>query len=89
MTLKGSTRSGGANLAAHLMRLDENDHVRVHEMRGFAGDDLHEAFQEIHAIARGTKCQKPLFSLSLNRPELAPLSKTSKPRSAVSRKRPA
>ncbi len=71
MILKGSTRSGGANLAAHLMRLDENDHVRVHEMRGFAGDDLHEAFQEIHAIARGTKCQKPIFSLSLNPPEHA------------------
>lgn len=74
MILKGSTRTGGADLAAHLLRLDENDHVRVQEMRGFAGDDLHEAFQEIHAIARGTKCQKPLFSLSLNPPEGACLS---------------
>lgn len=71
MILKGSTRSGGANLAAHLLRLDENDHVRVHEMRGFAGDNLQEAFQEIHAIARGTKCQKPLFSVSFNPPEHA------------------
>lgn len=74
MILKGSTRSGGANLAAHLLRLDENDHVRVHEMRGFVGNDLHEAFQEVHAVARGTKCQKPLFSLSLSPPESAYLS---------------
>lgn len=69
MILKASARSGGANLAAHLLRLDENDHVRVHELRGFAGDDLHEAFQEAQAISRATKCKNYLFSLSLNPPQ--------------------
>jgi hypothetical protein len=69
MILKASARSGGANLAAHLSRLDENDHVRVHELRGFAGSDLHEAFQEAQAISRATKCKNYLFSLSLNPPQ--------------------
>ncbi|WP_233347674.1 relaxase/mobilization nuclease domain-containing protein [Hyphobacterium indicum] len=37
-------------------------------MRGFVSDDLHGAFNEAHAIAKGTKCQQFLFSLSLNPP---------------------
>ncbi|WP_445327186.1 relaxase/mobilization nuclease domain-containing protein [Yoonia sp. GPGPB17] len=47
----------------------DNDHVEVHELRGFTADDLHGAFQEADAIAKGTKCQKYLFSLSLSPPE--------------------
>ena len=69
MILKGSQRSGGQNLAVHLMRVDENEHVELHDMRGFISDDLHGAFKEAHAISRGTKCKQYLFSLSLNPPE--------------------
>lgn len=69
MILKASSRANGANLAAHLLRLDENDHVCVQELRGFAGSDLHEAFQEAQAISRATKCKNYLFSLSLNPPQ--------------------
>lgn len=69
MILKGSQRSGALKLAAHLLRLDENDHVEVHELRGFSADDLRGALQEAGAIAKGTKCQQFLFSLSLNPPE--------------------
>ncbi len=69
MILKGSQRGGGQDLATHLMRMDENDHVLVHELRGFAADDLKGAFKEAEAISRGTKCRQYLFSLSLNPPE--------------------
>ena len=69
MILKASQRSGGQDLAAHLMRTDENEHVEVHEVRGFVSDNLHGAFKEAHAISRGTKCRQYLFSLSLNPPE--------------------
>ncbi len=68
MILKGSQRGGGQNLAAHLMRLDENDHVRLHELRGFAATDLHGAFKEAEAVSLGTKCRQYLFSLSINPP---------------------
>ncbi len=71
MILKGSQRGGGADLAAHLMRTDDNEHVRAHELRGFAADDLKGAFQEAEAISRGTKCRQYLFSLSLSPPESA------------------
>lgn len=69
MILKGSQRAGGQDLAVYLMRLDENDHVLLHELRGFASDDLKGAFKEAQAISQGTKCKQYLFSLSLNPPE--------------------
>lgn len=55
MVLKGSQRGGGQNLAVHLMRTDDNEHVRIHELRGFASDNLRDAFKETEAISRGTK----------------------------------
>ncbi|MCB8838079.1 relaxase/mobilization nuclease domain-containing protein [Aurantimonas sp. VKM B-3413] len=69
MILKASQRGGGQDLARHLMRVDDNEHVRVHELRGFASDDLKGAFKEAEAIARGTRCRQYLFSLSLSPPE--------------------
>ena len=61
MILKGSQRSGGLKLAAHLMNMRDNDHVEVYELRGFTADDLHGAFQEADAVAKGTKCQQYCF----------------------------
>ncbi len=68
MILKGSQRGNGQNLAAHLMRMDENEHVTLHELRGFASDNLKDAFEEVEGISRGTKCSQYLFSLSLSGP---------------------
>ncbi len=69
MILKGSQRGGGQDLAVHLMRTDQNEHVRLHETRGFVSDDLRGAFKEAEAISRATKCRQFLFSLSLSPPE--------------------
>lgn len=71
MILKGSQRGGGGNLAAHLMNMQDNEHIRLHELRGFACDDLRGAFKEAEAISLGTKCRQYLFSLSLSPPERA------------------
>jgi hypothetical protein len=65
--LIGNQRGGGRDLAAHLLS-GENDHVTVHEVRGFASDDVHGAFQEAHALSLGTRCKQFLFSLSFNPP---------------------
>ncbi|MEM6833832.1 MAG: relaxase/mobilization nuclease domain-containing protein, partial [Pseudomonadota bacterium] len=68
MILKGNARGGGADLAQHLQK-EENDHVEMHELRGFVSDNLNGAFNEIYAQSRGTKCRQYLYSLSLNPPE--------------------
>ena len=68
MILKGNERGNARELANHLMRGAENEHIELHELRGFVSDDLHGAMQESAAIAKGTRCQKHLFSLSLSPP---------------------
>ncbi len=73
MIIKASQRGGGANLAAHLTRTDENEHVEIAELRGFISDDLHDAFKEVDAIRRGTKCSQYLFSVSFSPPQDAVL----------------
>ena len=66
MILKGNARKNGNELASHLLNASMNERVEVAEMRGFAGQDLHENFAEIEAISTGTKADKYLYSLSIN-----------------------
>lgn len=68
MILKASQRGGGKQLALHLLKTEENEHVEVHEIRGFVSPDLVGALKEAHAISKATKCKQFLFSVSLNPP---------------------
>ncbi|MGJ8628265.1 MAG: relaxase/mobilization nuclease domain-containing protein [Sulfitobacter sp.] len=68
MILKASQRSHGKRLANHLLNTAENDHVEVHSVQGFVSDDVMGAFLEIEAVAKGTKCRQPFFSVSLSPP---------------------
>ncbi|WP_084794178.1 relaxase/mobilization nuclease domain-containing protein [Pseudoponticoccus marisrubri] len=69
MILKGSQRGNAAKLARHLMNERDNEHVELHELRGFVSDEqLLDALLEAQAVAKGTRCQQHLFSLSLNPP---------------------
>jgi relaxase-like protein len=67
--IKGNQRGGGQALAAHLMNARDNDHVELHEVRGFLSNDLAGAFREVEAAAAGSKCRQPFFSVSLNPPK--------------------
>ncbi len=71
MILKGKERGDAAQLGRYLLAMRENDHVELHEVRGFVSEDLLEAFGEADAIACGTRCRNHLFSLSLNPPQKA------------------
>lgn len=66
MILKASQREGGADLATHLMNEYDNELVDIAEVRGTVANDLHGAFAEYEAIATGTRCKLPLYSLSIN-----------------------
>ena len=68
MILEENVRGNAKKLAKHLLNIQDNDHVEVHEVSGFLSDDLTEALDEIDAIARGTKYRKYLFSVSINPP---------------------
>ncbi|MCB1590996.1 MAG: relaxase/mobilization nuclease domain-containing protein [Alphaproteobacteria bacterium] len=67
MIFVGSQRAGAKDLALHLMK-DENDHVTIHEVKGFVSVDVLSALREAEAHSKGTRCTQYLFSLSLNPP---------------------
>lgn len=69
MIIKGSRRGEGMQMALHLLNERDNDHVTVHEIRGFVADTLPAAITEAYAISRGTRYKKFLYSMSLNPPE--------------------
>lgn len=69
MILKASKRGGSRQLAHHLMNGEKNEHVTLHEVSGFASNNLHSALDEIFAISKGTRCSRFMFSLSLNPPQ--------------------
>ena len=71
MILYASQRGRSAELAAHLLNGDQNEHITVHEIRGFVSEDLAEALREAYAMSRGTRCKQFLFSVSLSPPETA------------------
>ena len=67
--LHGGAEARAAALAAHLLKGDENEHVTVHEIRGFIAQDVLGALQEAEMTSLATMCRQYLFSLSLNPPE--------------------
>ncbi len=75
MILKAKERGDAGQLARYLLSMRDNEHVELHDVYGFVSDDLIEAFSEADAIARGTRCKNYLFSMSLNPPEGAAVSK--------------
>ena len=67
MIPKASQRSGGQDLATHLMNAFDNEYVEVAQVNGAVAGDLHGAFAEWEAVAAGlTKCRNYLYSLSVN-----------------------
>lgn len=59
MILKGSQRGGGKALALHLMNGEQNEHVEVHEVKGFLSNSVSSAFKEAHAVSKGTASLPP------------------------------
>ncbi len=66
--LKGAQRGYAKGLALHLLNEDDNDFVEVHDVSGFVSEDVTGAFKEVQAVAKGTKCSQPFFSVSINPP---------------------
>ena len=46
MILKGNQRGGARQLASHLMNGEQNEHVTVHQIRGFLGETVEDALAE-------------------------------------------
>jgi hypothetical protein len=73
MILDGNQRGGARDLARHLMK-PENEHIEVHEIRGFTAGTIMGALREAEAVSKGTRCRQFLYSLSLSPPEMESVS---------------
>jgi Ti-type conjugative transfer relaxase TraA len=61
MIAKGNTHHSGARLASYMLNAKPGERVEMGEVRGFASDNINEAFRAVDAMALGTQCEKPLF----------------------------
>lgn len=68
MIIKASQRGGARKLALHLLNDNDNEHIEVHEVRGFMSQTVKGAMNEAEAVSRGTKCKQPVFSVSVSPP---------------------
>lgn len=59
---KGNQHNNGLKLARYMMTGKDGERAELFELRGFASDDIYEAFSAVHVMAEGTKCEQPFFS---------------------------
>ncbi len=55
MILEGNERGYGTELAGHLLKLRDSDHVKVHAVDGFIAEGLHVAVAEAEASSEGSR----------------------------------
>jgi len=65
--LVGNQRGGARDMALHLMK-QENEHIDVHEIRGFVAGTVMGALNEAYALSKATQCKQFMYSLSANPP---------------------
>ena len=64
--IKGASRAGGKELAAHLGNAEKNEKVVIVRIEGTMSQDMRGAFAEMEAIASGTQCKKPLYHAKIS-----------------------
>lgn len=69
MIAKGTTHNSGARLATYLVTGKENERAELGQLRGFASDDIKEAFRSVHVMADATRCEQPFFHVQVRNPE--------------------
>lgn len=70
MIAKGNPHNSGPYLARYLAASSKgNENAELAELRGFASDNVFDAFALAQLQADGTHCQKPLFHVQVRTPQ--------------------
>jgi len=75
MIVKGNTHNSGGRLARYMTTAGPGERATLHELRGFAEDNIVDAFRSIHIIAAATQCEKPFFHVQVRNREGEELSR--------------
>jgi hypothetical protein len=66
MIINGGSRKNGKFFAGHLANGETNERVTLCEMRNLAATTIAGAFQELQAIAMGTRCEHYFYHANIN-----------------------
>ena len=66
MIINGGQRRQGTWFTNHLTKDEENESVRLVEMRGLAAENIAGAFREMKAIGSGTRCKDYFYHANIN-----------------------
>jgi len=76
MIAKGTPHNNGAKLAAYLTTGKENEKATLWELRGFASEDIREAFRSVHVMAEAIpQLEQPFFHVQVRNPEAEALTR--------------
>lgn len=75
MIAKGTTHNNGARLAEYLIHSKEGDKAELFELRGFAEEDVVNAFRSVHVMADATRCENPFYHAQIRTPDGETLTK--------------
>lgn len=75
MIAKGTTHNNGARLAEYLIHSKEGEKAEIFELRGFAEDDVVNAFRSVHVMADATRCENPFYHCQIRTPDGETLTK--------------
>jgi len=68
MIAKGVPHAQGARLARYLITGKDRERAELLELRGFAVENIIDAFRSVHVMANGSKCVFPFFHVSVRNP---------------------
>jgi hypothetical protein len=73
MIIKGQSRGRGQQLADHLLRKDQNETIRLYEMRGVVAGDVAGALAELEARGVAVTSKRPFYHASISPEAHTPL----------------
>jgi hypothetical protein len=69
MFAKGNLHANGQVLAAYLITGKKGERAELVELRGFAADNIRDAFLDVHIQSEATQAEKPFFHTQVRLPE--------------------
>lgn len=73
MIIKGQARGRSRQLAAHLLRRDQNEDIHLYELRGVVAQDVAGALAEMEALTAAVHSKRPLYHASISPEAHTPL----------------
>ena len=69
MIAKGTAHNNGVKLAHYMITGKAGERAELWQLRGFAADNIKDAFRDVHVMAAGTRAEQPFFHVQVRNPD--------------------